>query len=379
MKKITSLFFFLFVLLVGLHAQKPLAVITVHNDSKIAREKELVAINWSEILKAAPTIDTANIEIINATTLAQVPFQLEKLGGGDTRNLLLQVSLNARTRQKFHIIKGKASAIKTKTYARYVPERKDDFAWENDKVAFRLYGKALEGTKDDAQGLDIWAKRADELVIDKWYKHGDYHKDHGEGLDFYSVGMTLGAGDIAPFVNGKIVYPKHYRKHEILDNGPLRTTFKLDFDAFEVDGKKMSMSKTYSIDAGSRLNRVEININDEANRNIPFVVGLVTVKQPNGMKYMNAKEGITYYWQSADTKNGTIGVAAMVPSSFEQVFEAEGQLLSLLTASSNIPLVYYNGGAWDKQNQITNEQEWLKYLQGFKQKLLQPLSVKVGK
>ena len=34
----------------------------------------------------------------------------------------------------------------------YVPERKDDFAWENDKIAFRAYGKALRKTK----GQCLW-------------------------------------------------------------------------------------------------------------------------------------------------------------------------------------------------------------------------------
>ena len=29
------------------------------------------------------------------------------------------------------------------TYARFVPEREDDFAWENDLVAFRAYGPAM--------------------------------------------------------------------------------------------------------------------------------------------------------------------------------------------------------------------------------------------
>ena len=34
------------------------------------------------------------------------------------------------------------------TFARFVPERSDDFARENDKVAFRAYGPALHDSKE---------------------------------------------------------------------------------------------------------------------------------------------------------------------------------------------------------------------------------------
>src|SRR5690606_5514535 len=134
--------------------------------------------------------------------------------------------------------KEKAPTFPSKTYARYVAERFDDYAWENDVVAFRLYGKALEGRPDDAQGMDYWAKRTENLVINKWYKINDYHKDHGEGLDYYSVGQTLGAGDMALYHNNTIQFTKHYRKHEVLDNGPLRTTFRLTFEPQTIEGQE---------------------------------------------------------------------------------------------------------------------------------------------
>jgi hypothetical protein len=88
-----------------------------------------------------------------------------------------------------------------KTYARFVPERYDDFAWENDRIAFRVYGKALEKVPDEmAHGQDVWAKRTSEMVINKWYKSCDYHVDHGQGLDFYDVGFSLGSGSSDPYI-----------------------------------------------------------------------------------------------------------------------------------------------------------------------------------
>lgn len=69
-------------------------------------------------------------------------------------------------------------------YGRYVPERKGDFAWENDKITFRMYGKVLESTpKEMAYGIDVWVKKTDRMVLNERYKRGHYHDDLGDGMD----------------------------------------------------------------------------------------------------------------------------------------------------------------------------------------------------
>src|SRR5690606_16672426 len=161
-------------------------------------------IRWSDIRKKHQTIDAADFKIIDQETQQGIPFQLEYKGLPTIQNLLVQVSLKPNETRNLMLVKGKPAPVAPTTYARNVQERYDDFAWENDKVAFRMYGKALESRKDNAFGTDVWAKRPGKLVINEWYKTGDYHKDHGDGLDYYSVGFTLGAGDIAPFVKDSI-------------------------------------------------------------------------------------------------------------------------------------------------------------------------------
>lgn len=91
-----------------------------------------------------------------------------------------------------------------------------DFAWENDKVAFRTYGPACQKLFEDGKpgglissGIDCWLKRVDYPIIDKWYKKneagGSYHVDDGEGLDNYHVGTTRGCGGTAIIEDGKLV------------------------------------------------------------------------------------------------------------------------------------------------------------------------------
>ena len=71
-----------------------------------------------------------------------------------------------------------------KVMARFVPERSDDFVFENNLIAGRFYGKALEGNPT-SPGLDIWVKLPGKLVADEWYKgfqtesDAYYHHDHG--------------------------------------------------------------------------------------------------------------------------------------------------------------------------------------------------------
>ncbi|RZK91469.1 MAG: DUF4861 domain-containing protein, partial [Pedobacter sp.] len=135
---------------VSVFAQKSKRTIIIGNPSKFNRSKELVRVNWAEVLKAYPAIDTANFEVINKTTGGEIQYQLEKLGGKAIKFLLLQVSVKANTKIQLQLLKGKPNPVSTKTFGRYVPERKDDFAWEIDKIAFRMYGKALENTNENA-------------------------------------------------------------------------------------------------------------------------------------------------------------------------------------------------------------------------------------
>ncbi|MBR1927332.1 MAG: DUF4861 family protein, partial [Bacteroidales bacterium] len=115
--------------------------------------------------------------------------------------------------------------VEQKVMAREVPERADDFVFENDLVAGRFYGKALEGNPT-SPGLDIWVKLPGKLVADEWYKgyleesDAYYHHDHG-GKDCYKVAVSLGGGASVPFVDGKLRWPAtNYRSSKVLEIAP---------------------------------------------------------------------------------------------------------------------------------------------------------------
>lgn len=367
------LFFTLFPFLVNAQAE-----ITISNPSKLVRTDEVVSIPWVEVVSAFKDIDTAHFMVVNGASGNKVPYQLEYQGNAQVQNLLLQVSVPGSSRLVLQIKKGTPLKVIPKTYCRFIQERKDDFAWENDKIAFRAYGKALENTDENAFGMDVWVKRTKELVLNKRYQLNDYHNDHGDGLDYYHVGFSLGAADIAPYTDDSIWYSKNYRRWKIFDNGPLRSTFQLGYDSWQVGSTKVSVVKTISIDAGSQLHKVTATYVFKGLPKLPVAVGIVKRTQP-GVEYLDEQRGMMGYWEPTDSKDGTTGVGCLFSKPVKDVKIMQGQMLSIVEAASGEPVVYYRGAAWDKAGEIRTADSWFSYLKQYQEKISQPLIIVVHK
>lgn len=337
---------------------------------------ELVSIRYAEWSDAFGT--DSIFKVLNASNGKEIPYQLETLGTGTTQNVLLQITVPASERITLAVEKSAPAPVAARTYARYVPERYDDFAWENDVVAFRMYGKALEGRRDDAHGLDIWAKKTANLVIDKWYAQGDYHTDHGEGLDYYSVGMTLGAGDIAPFAEDTLIFSKHYRQYEVLDNGPLRSSFKLTYEPWQVGTKTVAVTKKFSLDAGSQLNRVEVIYSVDGDGKLPVAIGVARRAEP-GEVMQDERNGIFGYWEPEIGNHGITGIGVTLEQgTFSGFGSLSNQYLAFTEATNGTPLVYYVGGAWNKAGIYTSAESWFDHLQAVKVQVSSPLDVEIN-
>lgn len=354
------------------------ATIVITNPSAFERNEEVVAIPWADVISAYPDIDTTAFLVMNIVTIKQLPYQLEYRGTKKVQNLLLLVSMPAKSKMVLQIKKGKPAIFLAKTYCRYVPERKEDFAWENDKIAFRMYGKALESTNENAYGMDVWVKRTDLLILNERYNRGEYHIDHGDGLDYYHVGFSLGAGDTDPFVNDSIWYSKNYRAWKVFDNGPLRSTFQLEYDAWNVAGQEVRVTKTISLDAGSQLSRVEDNYYFTKTQMLPVVTGIVK-RLEAGAEFFDERNGVMGYWEPKHGEDGTTGVGSVFAGKLQQMMMKKEHLLTESIVKSGQPLIYYTGAAWDKAGTITSSVKWFNYLQIFRQKLEQPLVISIKK
>jgi len=345
--------------------------ISIKNTSNLNYESKVVEIPWKEIIEQYPKLDSTNFRIIDANSKEEVTFQLEYAGKPMIKNVLVQLSLKANTSTELQIEEKEPRAFTSKTFGRYVPERLDDFAWENDKIAFRMYGKALElQGKGNAYGTDVWVKSTDKLVIDERYKRGKYHEDHGDGMDYYHVGFTLGAGNIAPYKSDSIWYSKNYNQYKVLDNGPLRTSFQLDFEPWSVAGEKVIATKIVSLDAGTQLNKITVSYVYEDEEIMPAVIGIIKRAEEGGKELLNTEEGILAYWEPTYGNDGTTGVGVIIPSKVNDMKVRNDQFLAEVEILNNVPFIYYTGAAWDKAGVITNNKQWVSYLETKKQELL---------
>ena len=177
--------------------------VTLVNPLAAPRTGETVVLTRAELVKVAPSFDLAKALVVDAQG-APVLSQLVDMDGDEApEQIVFQTNLGARETKTFKLRLGQrppASRAEFKVYGRFVRERHDDFAWENDLVAHRVYGPDLETYKKDplvSSGVDVWVKRVPRLIANDWYLTGDYHRDLGEGADFYSVGKSRGCGGSA--------------------------------------------------------------------------------------------------------------------------------------------------------------------------------------
>ena len=134
---------------------------------------------------------------------------------------------------------------------------------KNDRIAYRMYSKKLEKEENVDSGIEVWTKRVSDLIIDKWYKHGNYHTDNGEGLDFYKVGPGRGCAGPTILVDGKLQSKGRYIGYKIIANGSILSEFELRTRPMKLMEKKYKESRRISIDAGWNLNKIKTTIDSE--------------------------------------------------------------------------------------------------------------------
>ena len=229
------------------------------------RPSETISISAGDLKQALAVDDLRTVRVRDEKTAADLLTQaIDTNDDGTFDELIFQADFAPRETRRFTLSVGErriARKDEYRAYGRFNRERRDDFAWENDRVAHRMYGAALETWKQEpltSSGLDVWVKRTPRLVINDWYMVDDYHRDTGEGADLYSVGRTRGCGGSGLWVDGKLYSAANFRNSRVLANGPLRVMFELMYEPFDAAGSKVTEMKRITLDAGHHLNRVEI-------------------------------------------------------------------------------------------------------------------------
>ena len=386
--------------------------VTVTNPLAMERSNEMVEVSMETVTDRLGLADTAQIVVLNADG-QQVPYQITYDG-----KVIFPAAIAAGSTATYTIQTGTPEAFDVKACGRCYPERMDDMAWENDLVAFRAYGPALQAKGERGFGYDLFTKyNTTEPILEAMYakeldketlakiaelkktdpkaaaelsRERSYHIDHGYGMDCYAVGPTLGAGVAALMVNDSIIYPWCYKNQEILDNGPLRFTVKLEFTPLTVKGDSTVVeTRLITLDAGSHLNKTAVSYSN-LKETLPIVAGIV-LHEPDGAVVADAANGyITYVDPTTGPDNGKIFMGVAVPAVVKDAKtvlfsekekkernNADGHVLAVSDYEPGSEYIYYWGFAWDKAD-IKTADAWNRYMADFAQKVRNPLTVKVN-
>jgi pectinesterase len=358
--------------------------VTVTNPAPFDRALETIEVSWQDVQAALSLSPQDRVGVIRGQeTLVSQTIDYDGDGVADV--LIFQSSFRAKEQQRF-VVKRVSNMPKVDsiTDAKFVVPRKD-VAWENDRIAYRIYGGPLAG--DVRDGIDVWVKRVRYHVIDKWY-HGDsfrgaqrisYHVDHGEGADFFLVGRSLGGGGCALWKDSALHQAGFFTSHRIIATGPIRAMFRVAYESDSASTLSFKAEKTYTLDAGMNLNKIDVQYSGIVDSEAEIAIGLV--RRKNTVRYANGNEGWLSLWGSVDddSANGSLGIGIVVQrNSLRRMEEDSTHYLIIASSSPGKRLAYYAGAGWTQSGDFPSVEDWNNYLSRFAQGLQYPIQVRVS-
>ena len=363
-----------------------------------------IVVNTLDFEKTFETVELtgAFLNVTNLNTVGirdaengalQVTQTVDNDGDGTMDEILFQPKIAANSEKTFEIVtvteaeKPKADEL---CYSRFVPERTDDYTWENNKVAFRVYGPVAQKMIEDgtpggtlSSGVDAWLKKVEYPIINKWYKKnaikpGAYHEASPEGRDNFHVGSSRGVGGIAVKSDTSYYISRNYTKWRTITTGPLRTSFYLEYANWDADGKTIKESKVISLDLGSNFSKFTTSLEGS-----DTISAGLTLHEKDGKVTGSDANGWVSYWQPHfETELATAIIAPKGTFVGFETYDTNQKDLSNAYAHlkvKNNEVVYYSGFTWSESNQFKNQQEWEAYLDMFSKQINTPLEVTLKK
>jgi hypothetical protein len=351
--------------------------VTLSNPLAQPRFIETAEIPWAPLARALGAVPGDPIVVLDARTGQFLPSQLlDENGDALAEKLLVSLTLSGNESRPIAVRRlarpFRPAVPAVRAHGRFVPEAQDDFAWENDRVAFRVYGPANE-PRHLSSGIDVWGKRVREPVIERWYRQPDVHTDRGEGLDFYQVGPSRGCGGLGLWDGQHLETSRNFRRWRLIADGPVRVLFQLDYDAWGPAASRVTESKRISLDLGQNLSRIEVRFGvSGAPRTLPVAVGVV--RRGEGTVVRDEPTTWLSYVEPPQGDSGQIGCGVLGPDTVHFV-ESPQHYLLVRDHPSNRPFVYYAGAYWSKGPDFRQPDEWAVYLAAFSRRVSAPITV----
>ena len=358
-------------------------VVRAENPLALTRTDETIGLAWNDVKAKLPNASATQVRVRDfASGRAVVSQVVDNDGDGTMDELIFQATFAPNDVKRF-VIEAAApyKPDKVRVYASHQDPR-DDVAWESDRIAFRIYGQGL--WKVDSllsSGVDVWVKRVRTPIVEKWYAkgHDEYHRDTGEGADFFDVGQTLGAGGTAIWRDGKMYRAWNFKSWKIIANGPVRAIFELQYQPWDAgSGQRVTETKRIALDAGQNLNHVTSIFRSESPVNdLPWVTGLV--KRPSVVG--SESKARPWAWLSVwgpvvpkDGGHGDLGTAVVIPRDVVSEWRENDDHYFLVShAKPGEPVNYWIGAGWTDSGDYRDVRDWWNYLDQFSQRLSMPI------
>ncbi|KRE97854.1 hypothetical protein ASG87_15130 [Frateuria sp. Soil773] len=361
--------------------------IEVANTLPIRRPGEVLEVPLAELFRRRPAWRGCRLAARVDGSDRLVPVQRYADDGGMPDTLLVQLDMAPRASVRLAIEPAADDAAPTPNplHARKVPERDDDFAWENAQVTYRIYGPGLQAKGEVSSGIDVWSKRPPHRVIEDWYRRdresqrrGDpslsYHVDNGVGLDSYAVGHSPGAGGTAAWKDGKPAYSANPARVLVTATGPIRLRFEVDYAPWKAGAVFVREHKAVTLDAGSHMNRQAVSYRLEGARRLTLAAG---VSVHDGARVAHEGAASIAVWdtpQKADA--GRIATALIVaPKEPARYAEGGGAAWALFDVGDGDTVRFASGAGWSKGD-MPDFAAWQRYLGDYRQRWANPLRLR---
>ena len=327
--------------------------ISLKNPLGVARAAT-ISVPFADALQVLPSLQVAKAVVQGPGGSAVLSQLVDTNADGKPDEVVFQAELGPNESKSFMLGEGERrnpTREQYKVYGRFVRERHDDFAWENDRTAHRMYGPELETFKADpltSSGIDVWVKRTARLVVNEWYQTDDYHHDNGDGADFYSVGPSRGCGGVGIWDGKALHNSRNFVSSRVLANGPIRLIFELGYAPWDVGGGlKVAETKRIVVDAGQHFDRFESSFKIIGKAR-PLTLGIGIAKHPGGVFESEPANAVLRSWEPFTGDNGHLGCAVISASAPAGFAETATDRLLLAPLASSGPTVYLAGTGWDK-------------------------------
>jgi hypothetical protein len=362
--------------------------IRVKNELDIARASETIALNIRDITQALQISDLkkSGIHVAEAGSAQEFLTQSIDMDGDAKSDLFIFQADFKPGEVRTFVLKPGALQVFTKdqfkAYGRFVRERYDDFAWENDRIAHRMYGTALETWEAEpltSSAVDVWVKRVRRLVINDWYMVDNYHTDTGEGADFYSANKARGCGGSGIWQDGKLFVSRNFVNSKVIASGPIRVVFELTYAPWDAGGRMVSEVKRITLDAGQNFDRFESFYKTDVAGSLTFAAG---IKNNAGSTVLAEKsEGWLRTWEPVQKgQAGNLGCAILMdPAAIVDITQADGNYLIVARNPASGSASYYAGFGWDRSGDFAGLPEWEAYVRQFAKRIASPPKITLTK